>query len=194
MYEYLKGFLRQVTPTYAILEVQNIGYFIHISLNTYSKISGKDTEVKIYIHQVIREDAQVLYGFHDDEERKIFRLLISVSGVGANTARMILSSLSAEEVKTAIQQGNVSQLQNIKGIGAKSAQRLIIDLRDKIGKASMETENFGVANNTIHEEALSALVMLGFNKNTVEKVTSKIVSNDKNLTVEELIKKALKSL
>lgn len=195
MYDYFKGQLTQVTPTFIVLETNNIGYFIHISLHTYSSLSNYALgEVKIYLHLTIREDAHIFYGFFGTEERDIFKLLISVSGIGANTARMILSSLTPDEVKDAIQVGNVAQLQNVKGIGAKSAQRVIIDLRDKIGKLSGDTKIILGSNNTIRDEAFSALVMLGFSKIAVEKAVNKILMQDKVLSVEELIKKALKSL
>lgn len=166
---------------------------VHISLHTYSAITSK-TDVYMYLFQVIREDAHIFYGFSDKNEREIFKLLISISGIGANTARMILSSLNPGEVVTAITSGNVSQLKNIKGIGEKTAQRIIVELKDKVGKVQKTDEIFNTKDNTIKEEALSALVMLGFNKNIVEKILDKVMAAEKSLSVEDLIKKALKIL
>jgi Holliday junction DNA helicase RuvA len=146
------------------------------------------------VHEVIREDSHQLFGFAEKEERDIFRLLISVSGVGAATARMMLSSLSHDEIEKAILTSDVNTLKSIKGIGLKSAQRIIVDLKDKVGKQSGTGEIFAFTDNTKREEALSALVMLGFGKSAVFKVLDRIIREEKNLTVEELIKKALKSL
>lgn len=193
MYEFIKGKLVSITPTYAVLDNSGIGYFINISLNTYSQIQEM-TECKLFIHQVIREDANILYGFHILYEREIFRHLISVSGIGSNTARMILSSMRPNEVTEAIITGNVNLLKGIKGIGIKTAQRIIIDLKDKVGKSIEGDEFFISPDNTIKEEALSALVMLGFAKNAVYKVLEKILVKEPDLNVEELIKKALKQL
>ncbi len=193
MYEYIKGNLIEITPTYAVVETQGIGYLINISLNTYSKLSEKK-ECLLYIHQTIREDAHILYGFFDKKEREIFELLISVSGIGPNTARMMLSSLSSYEIQEAIKTNNVSLLKSIKGIGTKSAQRIIIDLKDKLGKFDENGEFLTSQNNTNKDEALSGLVMLGFSKNAVEKVLDKIISENNNLDIEDLIKSALKRL
>ncbi|MBE9469570.1 MAG: Holliday junction branch migration protein RuvA [Bacteroidetes bacterium] len=193
MYEYIKGNLIEINPTYAVVDAHGIGYFINISLNTYSKLSEKK-ECLLYIHQTIREDAHILYGFFDKKEREIFELLISVSGIGPNTARMMLSSLSSFEIKEAINTNNVTLLKSVKGIGAKSAQRIIIDLKDKLGKFEETGEFLSSQNNTNKDEALSGLVMLGFSKNAVEKVLNKIISENNNLDIEELIKLALKRL
>ena len=194
----IKGKIVDLTPTYIIVNNNDIGYFINISLNSYSKINGEkekgNDEVLIFIHQVIREDANILFGFINKSEREIFRHLISVSGVGANTARMILSSLSPVEIQNAILNSNVNVLKSVKGIGAKSAQRIIIDLKDKLGKESDIDEIFAGTDNTIKEESLSALVMLGFSKKLVDKEVTKILSKDKNLNVEEVVKTALKRL
>lgn len=168
-----------------------MAYYIHISVFTYSQISSH-TEGRIYLHFMVREDAQMFYGFSSREEREIFRLLISVSGVGANTARLILSSLAPGEVTQAILAGNVSVLQGIKGIGAKSAQRIIVDLKDKVGKGAGIDELFSTEDNTTREEALSALVALGFPKKTVEKILTRILSEQPELSVEEVVKSALK--
>ena len=152
------------------------------------------TEFKLLIQELIREDSHQLYGFADSEEREIFRLLISVSGVGANTARMMLSSLTTAEIETAIMGSDVNVLKGVKGIGLKTAQRIIIDLKDKLGKHAATGEIFAFADNTRREEALSALVMLGFAKSAVSKVLDKIVREEKNLTVEDMIKRALKNM
>jgi holliday junction DNA helicase RuvA len=193
MIEYIKGHITQITPTFVIIETGGMGYLVNISINTFSLLEGK-TEFKILIHEVIREDAHQLFGFADAREREIFRLLISVSGVGANTARMMLSSLSPGEVEKAIASSDVHVLQGVKGIGLKTAQRIIVDLKDKTGKHAGSGEIFSLTDNTNREEALSALVMLGFAKSAVAKVLDKIVREEKNLTVEDMIKKALKNL
>ena len=152
------------------------------------------TEIRILIHEVIREDSHQLFGFADSSERDIFRLLISVTGVGANTARMMLSSINPEEIEKAILGSDVNILKSVKGIGLKTAQRIIVDLKDKLGKQAGSGEIFTFSDNTNREEALSALVMLGFAKNAVSKVLDKIVREEKNLTVEDMIKRALKNL
>ncbi len=194
MYSYFEGNLIEKTPTYAVIECGGIGYMINISLITFTKIKDA-TKCRLYTHLTVREDAHILYGFYDENERTLFRHLISVSGIGPNTARMMLSSLSADEIIQAILLGNVSLIQTIKGIGAKSAQRIILDLKDKLGKITFDSENFSTSHNTKREEALSALVMLGFNKTVAEKTLDKIIrSEDANATVEQLIKSALKIL
>ncbi len=193
MFEFIKGKLINITPTYAVIENSGIGYILNVSLNTYTQIQGK-AECQLFIHQVIREDANTLFGFLTTQERDIFRHLISVSGIGANTARVILSSMNPAEVRDAILSGNVAQLQSVKGIGAKTAQRAIIDLKDKIGKSTIDADIFSSTSNTIKEEALSALVMLGFAKNTAGKVLDKNLLKEPDLSVEALIKRALKQL
>jgi len=193
MIEYIKGAITQITPTFLTIESGGIGYFVNISINTFSKLEGK-IDFKILIHEVIREDTHQLFGFADASEREIFRLLISVSGVGANTARMMLSSLSPGEIEKAILGSDVNLLKSVKGIGLKTAQRIIVDLKDKLGKHAGSGEIFAISDNTSREEALSALVMLGFAKNAVSKVLDKIVREEKNLTVEDMIKRALKNL
>jgi Holliday junction DNA helicase RuvA len=193
MIDYIKGSITQITPTFIALETCGIGYFINVSLTTFSKLEGKN-EFKVLVHEIIREDSHQLFGFADSEERDIFRLLISVSGVGANTARMMLSSLIPDEIEKAIIGSDVNTLKSVKGIGLKTAQRIIVDLKDKVGKQAGSGEIFAFADNTKREEALSALVMLGFAKSAVSKVLDKIVREEKNLTVEEMIKKALKNL
>lgn len=193
MFEYIKGDINNLTPTAVIVENHGMGYFINITLNTYSQLSGH-TSAQLYLHQVIRDDAHLLFGFKELKEREVFRLLISVSGVGANTARMMLSSLTSEEVKKAIFSNNSKTLQDVKGIGTKTAQRIIIELKDKIGKEDEMGEIVLSLDNTIREEALSALVMLGFAKNSIAKVLDKIIKANAPTSVEELIKIALKQL
>ena len=193
MIDYIKGDITQITPTFLTMETVGIGYLINISLTTFSKLEGQK-EFKILIHEVIREDSHQLFGFADNVERDIFRLLISVTGVGANTARMMLSSLNPDEIEKAILGSDANLLKSVKGIGLKTAQRIIIDLKDKLGKHGGSGEIFAFADNTKREEALSALVMLGFAKNAVSKILDKIVREEKNLTVEDIIKRALKNL
>ncbi len=193
MFEYIEGSLVDKNPVYCVVDVGGVGYSIQISLTTFSHLQT-GARVKLYIHQVIREDANILFGFYNQRERETFRLLISVSGIGANTARMMLSSISPDDLENAIISGNAALLQSIKGIGAKTAQRVIIDLRDKIGKEKATGEIFPVRDNRIKEEALSALVILGFNKGEADKVISKILLAEKNLPLEDLIKRALKQM
>jgi Holliday junction DNA helicase RuvA len=192
---YLKGILAEKTPTYIVIECSGVGYFVHISLNTYSKL-GADINCKVFTHLAIKEDSHTLYGFIDEQERALFRHLISVSGVGTGTARMMLSSSSPEELRQAILNGDVARLQSIKGIGGKTAQRIVIDLRDKMIKVSDENSPLIslASNNTIREEALSALITLGFAKNIIEKALDKIIKTNEDITVEKLIKSALKNL
>jgi Holliday junction DNA helicase RuvA len=193
MIDYIKGTITQITPTFLVVETGGVGYFLNISLTTFSRLEGK-SESKLLVHEVIREDAHQLFGFADKAERDIFRLLISVTGVGAGTARMMLSSLNPGEIEKAILESNVDVLKSVKGIGLKTAQRVIVDLKDKLGKQTVSGEIFESADNTKREEALSALVMLGFAKSAVNKILDKIVREKKGLSVEELIKAALKNL
>ena len=193
MFEYIKGKLEQKTPTYLVLENQGTGYFIHISLYTYSRLPD-DGPVQLFLHQVVREDAHLLYGFSSPSEREIFRQLISVSGIGSNTARMILSALTPEEIVEAIATGNVLLLKGIKGIGAKMAERLIVDLRDKVGKTTGTGDFLDLSSNSIKDEALSALATLGFSKSSVTKIVDAILSKDPQMSVEDLLREALKRL
>lgn len=194
MYEYIKGPIAELTPAYAVVDCGGVGYSVNISLQTYSALEGKK-ETLIYLHQVIREDAHLFFGFASKEERELFRLLISVSGVGANTARVILSSMSAAEIQKAIIQDDINALKQIKGIGLKTAQRIVVDLKDKVaGKELGSGQLFTSINNTTRHEALSALVMLGFNKSAVEKVLDQLLKADNTQSVEGLIKLALKQL
>jgi len=194
MIAFIEGDLVEKNPAYVVLNCSGVGYLIHISLNTYSKLpdSGR---VKLHTSLIIREDAHTLFGFFQQNEKNLFKHLISVSGVGPNTARMILSSLSVEEVNQAIVGNNASVLQAVKGIGAKSAQRIVVDLKDRIEKEGfVAEENLVLSNNTLREEALSALVMLGYNKPVAQKTINQILKKNAGveMSVEQLIKEALK--
>ncbi len=192
MYEYITGRIVELTPANLVIDNKGTGYFVNISLNTYTTLSGRD-EAKIFIHQVVREDAHLFFGFADTEERELFRLLITVSGIGANTARMMLSSLSPAEIEKAILEGNADTLKSVKGIGLRSAQRVIVDLKNKLGKTAGE----GIvspAGTSVRDEALSALVALGFQKASVEKAISRLLSENDGHTVESLVKNALRRL
>jgi Holliday junction DNA helicase RuvA len=192
VYEYIKGHLEELTPAYAVVELNGIGYFLNISLNTYSKLTGRK-EIMLYLHYIVREDAQIFYGFLEKSERELFRLLISVSGIGANTARMILSSMSPDEAILAISSNNVDALKAVKGIGVKTAQRVIIELRDKISTDKIsEIQLF--KESPYKEEAASALVMLGFSKTDVNKVIDKLLAKNEVSSVGALVKLALKQL
>ena len=197
MIEYLKGELAEVSPAMAVIDCNGVGYGINISLNTYSAIQGKKA-VKLYIYEGIREDAYVLYGFSTKQERELFLLLISVSGIGGNTARMILSALSPAELSNVISSGNDKLLKGVKGIGLKTAQRIIDDLKDKIANVGVEStgkELFPQAiHSEVHEEAVAALTMLGFPAAPSQKVVSDILKEAAALPVEKVIKLALKRL
>jgi Holliday junction DNA helicase RuvA len=193
MYDYLYGKLVELTPSYAVVETSGVGYNVEISLNTYTSLSGIEM-CKIYTHLVVREDAHLLHGFFTKSERQIFRLLISVSGIGPNTARVMLSSLTPGEIKNAILTDNVHLLKSVKGIGIKTAERTIIELRDKMEKAEITDEIFSTQNNTVKNEALSALVMLGFPKKNAETVLDKILNETPDLQVEHAVKQALKRM
>ncbi len=193
MYDYLKGKLVEKNPTNIVIDVNGVGYLVNISLTTFSKIKEKE-EIKIFTHFVVREDAQILFGFADKNERLLFTYLITVSGVGANTARLILSSLTTEEAFDAIVQSKTNVLQGVKGIGGKTAQRIIIDLKDKLIKSGIELEKIDKIHNTIREEALSGLLILGFNKVSAEKTIDKVLLNKDIVDVESLIKETLKLL
>jgi Holliday junction DNA helicase RuvA len=194
MYEYFEGRFTEVNPAFIVVDCQGVGYYLHISLNTYAKLKDQ-TQGRVLAHHVVREDAQILYGFAEESERRLFRLLITVSGIGSNTARLILSSMTPSEVKQAISSRDASILQKVKGIGIKSAQRIVIDLSDKIDKEDLLDHIPMSVNNTLRSEALSALVMLGFQKTTIEKTLERLLkSEEKPLNVEDLIKRALKIL
>ncbi|MEI6885252.1 MAG: Holliday junction branch migration protein RuvA [Bacteroidota bacterium] len=194
MYEYLKGRLVEKNAAYAVIDCNGVGYYLNISVYTYSRLDDKEACL-LYTHLVVREDAHMLFGFIDTGERELFRQLISVSGVGVNTARIILSSLNPSEVAQAIVEGNAPMLQRIKGIGSKTAERIIIDLKNKLSKTLIPSEKSGVLHNTNREEALSALSILGFPKVLAEKVLNKIIESEgSGLSVEQLIKQALRLL
>ncbi len=194
MIYHIKGKLVQKTPTHIVVEAAGVGYFINISLHTYAQILEEES-ILIYTYLNVREDAHVLYGFFDESERRLFTHLISVSGIGPNTARMMLSSISPQEIQEAIVQGDVALVQRIKGIGPKSAQRLILELQDKLKKEGSGTLLSAPLNNTAKEEALSALIMLGFAKTSAEKALDQIIRLEGSaLSVEHLIKSALKNL
>ena len=193
MYEFIRGKITGLNPASVIVEAGGIGFFVNISLNTYSKLTNKQ-EVHLLLHQIVREDAQLLYGFAESRERDLFRLLISVNGVGAGTAVMMLSSLTPEEISGAVAQGNTDLLKGVKGIGIKTAQRIIIDLKDKLVKTADNNQFLNSSDNTLQNEALSALVMLGFAKKDAEKIIPKIIRDNPDATVEHVIKTALKRL
>ncbi len=194
MYSFIEGKIAELNPTTAVLACQGIGYSINISLNTYTQINGKES-CKLFTHLVVREDALILFGFADVSEKHVFQQLISVSGVGPNTARLILSSLTSAEVADAIASENVKLLQSVKGIGGKSALRIIIDLKDKIMKDLPAGENLMTSHNTGKHEALSALVMLGFNRPVAEKALDQVIkASGGALPVDQMIKNALKIL
>lgn len=193
MIAHLKGKLVEKNPTDVVIECNGIGYFLNISLNTYSQIPDQEN-LKLFTHLQVKEDSHTLFGFATKAEREIFRLLISVSGIGASTARTLLSSLEPKQVQEAIATEDVALIQSIKGIGAKTAQRVIIELKDKIVKTYHLDELSPVKNNTSKEEALSALEVLGFGKKQAEKEVDKIVRMQPEATVEDVIKQALKNL
>ena len=193
MIHHLKGQLIEKNPTFVVIECGGVGYFVHISLHTFSLISASEA-ISLYTHLQVKEDSHTLFGFKEKSEREIFRLLISVSGIGASTARTMLSSLEPNQIKEAIASGDAATIQSIKGIGAKTAQRVILDLKDKILKVFGADEVFVSSNNTIKEEALSALETLGFARKQAEKVIDKILKETPDPSVESLIKQALKNL
>lgn len=194
MFAYLKGIFAEKNPSYIVVDCNGVGYHLEISLTTYTQIKDQESGL-LYVHFVVREDQHILYGFADQSERQLFRQLISVSGVGAATARVMLSSLSPAEISQAILNGQVPLLQSIKGIGAKTAQRIVLELQDKISKENGSVNiSLPFANNKNKEEALSALVMLGFSKVQSEKILEKLLKDNSELKVEELVKQALKLL
>lgn len=194
MIYHINGKLISKSPTHVVIEAAGVGYMIHISLNTFSRIADQE-HCMLYTYLSIKEDAHSLFGFADETERRLFTHLISVSGIGPNTARMMLSSITPEEIQDAIVRGDVALVQRIKGIGPKSAQRLILELQDKLKKEGSGTLLSAPLNNTVRDEALSALIMLGFAKNTAEKALDQVIrSQGQGLSVELMIKSALKSL
>jgi len=193
MITHLKGKLVEKNPTYVIVECNGVGYFLNISLHTFSQVRDEEN-VQLFTHLQVKEDSHTLFGFVEKTEREIFRLLISVSGIGSSTARTMLSSLSPIQVRDAIANGNVSTIQAIKGIGTKTAQRVILDLKDKVLKVYDMGEVSDSSKNTNREEALSALEVLGFVRKQSEKVVDKVLAEDPSRSVEDIIKQALKNL
>ena len=199
MIEYVKGELTELTPALATVEAAGVGYGLNISLNTFTALQGKK-DVKLYVYEAIREDAHILYGFISKKEREMFQLLITVSGVGANTARMMLSGMSVTELCNAISTGNARLIQSIKGIGKMTAQRIIVDLRDKIVALGIAEEIpvggtvSAPVNNVVKDEAVSALTMLGFSPAPTQKVVVQILQEQPNLPVEQVVKLALKQI
>ena len=193
MITHIRGKLVEKNPTFVIIECNGIGYYLHISLHTFSKLPDLEA-VKLYTYLSIKEDSHTLFGFTDKVEREIFKLLISVSGVGPSIARTMLSSMTPEQIQQSIASEDVVTIQSVKGIGAKTAQRVIIDLKDKIVKTYLLSEDYVQSDNTIKEEALSALEVLGFSRKQVEKLVQKIIQEAPNTAVENIIKQALKNL
>lgn len=196
MYEYIKGKIAELTPAYVVIEAGGIGYLLQISLQTYTAL-GNAVETTLYIHHIVREDAQIFFGFHQQKERELFRLLISVSGIGANTARIMLSSYSVEEMVQIIATGNIAALKNVKGIGTKTAERAIVDLKNKVLNVAAVSESAPgifaeVAENI--EEAVSALTILGYPKSACEKIVKSICRENPSLTAEAIIRQALTQL
>ena len=206
MIEYIKGNLTDLNPTYAVIEAAGVGYAINIALPTYSSLVGKEnTEAKLYITEIIREDTHELYGFFTRGERELFLMLMTVSGIGANTARMIMSAYSAGEIRQIIATGNSRALAQVKGLGPKTAQRIIVDLKDKVLKVEIENQESGAkgqdgllipaeVDNEIKQEAVSALTMLGFAAAASGTVVDKILKADPSASVEQVIRQALKML
>lgn len=192
MFEFFEGKFVEITPSYIVVNCGGVGYKIEISLNSYSVLKDK-SEGKVLVHHVVREDAQLLFGFENEKERQVFRHLISINGVGANTARMILSSLSCDDLIEAVVTENVNVIKAVKGIGLKTAQRIIIDLKDNLNKIEIVKTEITIGNKN-REEALLALQTLGFNKTIIEKTLDKILKTNASLGVEELIRQALKVL
>src|SRR6201996_5230883 len=195
MYAYIDGRLVFKSAAFVVIDAGGVGYHINISLNTYSKL-GTAERCKLYTWLHVKEDAHTLYGFIDEGERRLFLHLISISGIGPNTGRMMLSSVTPEEIQNAIISGNITLIQRIKGIGPKSAQRIVLELQDKLRKEGPETLSTAPISKSVKDEALSALVMLGFARNAAEKVLEQEISKNQGdlLTVEQLVKSALKSL
>jgi len=193
MITHLSGKLVEKNPTHVIIECGGVGYFVNISLHTYSLL-GSEENIHLYTHLQVKEDAHTLFGFADQQEREIFRLLLTVSGIGSSTARTMLSSLTPLQIRDAIAAGNVPSIQAVKGIGTKTAQRVILDLKDKVMKIHGMAEVSYESNNTNREEALSALEVLGFARKQAEKAVDKVLKQDSSQSVEDIIKQTLKNL
>ena len=193
MIYYLKGVVQELTPTYAVVEVGGVGYYVSVSLNTSQKLQ-QGRECLLYTQQIIREDAHLLFGFYEKAEKEMFNLLISVNGVGAVSAMILLSSLDLAEISRAILSGNSGVLQKVKGIGAKTAERIIIDLRDKVQKFEFVEGETPLMDNKVKEEALSALEVLGIPRKTSEKIMDKVLKQNPETSTEELVKQVLKNI
>lgn len=198
MYDYLRGLVAELTPTYAVIECGGVGYIVTISLQTYSQLEGRE-EALVYVHHIVREDAEILYGFADRAERELFRLLIGVSGVGGGTARVILSTYTPQELSNIISSENAVLLKNVKGLGLKTAQKIIVEIKDKVvGVGSAVAQKDVLENmssgNEAYAEAVQALMMLGFSKASSEKVLKKVVKENPSAEVEAMIRLALKQL
>ncbi len=193
MITHLQGRIVEKYPTHVVIDCQGVGYFVNISLNTFSQLPEGE-HIRLLTHLQVKEDSHTLFGFMEASERELFRLLISVSGIGTSIARTMLSSMDPRQIMDAIVQGNVPVIQGIKGIGAKTAQRVILDLKDKILKIHDQDEVYSNSNNTKKDEALSALEVLGFPRKQAEKAVDKVISQDASLSVENIIKHALKNL
>ena len=193
MIYYLKGVVQELTPTYAVVEVGGVGYYVSLSLNTSQKLQ-QGRECLLYTQQIIREDAHLLFGFYEKAEKEMFNLLISVNGVGAVSAMILLSSLDLVEISRAILSGNSGVLQKVKGIGAKTAERIIIDLRDKVQKFEFAEGETPLTDNKVKEEALSALEVLGISRKTSEKIMDKVLKQAPETSTEELVKQVLKNI
>ena len=196
MYEYISGSLTELSPTYAVVEAAGVGYYINISLQTFSAIEGAES-VRLYVNFIVREDAQILYGFATRQERELFRLLISVSGVGGNTARMILSTYSTSELRNIISTANAVLLKNVKGLGLKTAQKIIVELSGKmvdLGLEAKAVKSAGEVDNEVFNETVAALVMLGFQKGASEKVVKALLKEDPNIQVEDAVRLALRRM
>ena len=196
MYEYISGTLAELSPAYAVVEAAGVGYYLNISLQTFSAIEGAE-QVKLYTHFIVREDAQILYGFASRQERELFRMLISVSGVGGNTARMILSTYSTSELKNIISSGNAVLLKNVKGLGLKTAQKIIVEISGKMVELGAEVKVQAadpIANNEVYNETIAALVMLGFQKSASDKVVKALLKENPAVQVEEAVRQALRRL
>lgn len=197
MINHIKGKLIEKTPAYVVIEVGGVGYLLNVSVNTFSQLKDTDTECKLYTHLSIKEDAYTLYGFATEQERMIFRQLISVSGVGPNTARLILSSLSVDNLVAAIATGNLKVIEGVKGIGKKTAQRLVMELKEKLSKNEYNVSDMAVGSTGAADrlEAVSALTILGFNRQAADAAVSKILEKEgSGLSVEDLVKRALRML
>ena len=196
MYEYVKGELAEVTPIYAIVDAGGVGYYVNISLQTFSVIENM-TEVKLYVHFIVREDVQLLYGFVSKTERELFRQLITVSGVGGNTARMILSTYSPRELQSIISTENATLLKNVKGLGLKTAQKIIVELSGKITLIGLEGVDVplpSVVGGEVYDQTLSAMTMLGFTKSAADKAIKRVLKDNPSVGVEEAVRLSLKNL